>query len=269
MSVVERARRLPDDARRAAQRAGRRVGIDLGRLATGDGLEPGDRATIRAVERFTMTSPERIAALCEAARYVARSGIEGDVVECGVWRGGSMMAVARTLLEEGEGSRNLLLYDTFAGMTEPGPADRDLKGHAASAGMERRGRDQRGNSLWCNASLEDVRDNLASTGYPLERCRFVEGPVEETIPAVLPGPIALLRLDTDWYESTAHELRHLFPLLVPGGVLVIDDYGHWQGARRAVDEYLASVGCPLLLQRIDYTGRMAVLPGLDWRAPQV
>ena len=88
--------------------------------------------------------------------------------------------------------------------------------------------------------------------------RFVPGRVEETIPEAAPERIAVLRLDTDWYESTRHELEHLFPRLAVGGVLIIDDYGHWQGARRAVDEYLAASGARLLLSRIDYTGRMAV-----------
>jgi len=74
----------------------------------------------------------------------------------------------------------------------------------------------------------------------------------------MPGKIALLRLDTDWYESTAHELKHLYPLLVPGGVIIIDDYGHWEGARKAVDEYITAEKLPLLLNRIDYTGRIGI-----------
>jgi hypothetical protein len=128
--------------------------------------------------------------------------------------------------------------------------------------MRRFGRDRWGNSLWCNASLDDVTANMRRTGYPPERVTFVEGTVEDTIPRIVPDSIALLRLDTDWYSSTAHELEHLLPLLVPGGVLVLDDYGYWQGARRAVDEYLAQTGIPLLLTPVDYTGRVAVMPGL-------
>ncbi len=99
---------------------------------------------------------------------------------------------------------------------------------------------------------------MASTGYPEERLHFVKGKVEETIPGDLPGKIALLRLDTDWYESTRHELEHLWPLLVPGGVLIIDDYGHWAGARRAVDEFFADRVDAPLLNRVDYTARVGV-----------
>jgi hypothetical protein len=87
---------------------------------------------------------------------------------------------------------------------------------------------------------------------------FVKGKVEDTIPASTPDRIAILRLDTDWYASTRHELEHLYPLLAPGGVLIIDDYGHWEGCRQAVDEYFASRNLQVLLNRVDYTGRIAV-----------
>jgi hypothetical protein len=249
-----------DVIKQRTQRALRRVGFDITRLLQGDGLSDADRSTVKLVQAFTMTSPERIAAICDAARYLVANGIEGSVVECGVWRGGSMMAIARTLLEAGDTSRDLYLYDTFAGMSEPTDRDADVRGRTAAQGMHRFGRNDEGNSNWCNASLQDVTRNLQRVGYPESRCHFVEGPVESTIPGSLPGPIALLRLDTDWYESTRHELEHLFPLLVPGGVLVLDDYGHWQGARQAVDEYFSALGYTPLLNRIDYTGRIAVIP---------
>ena len=93
--------------------------------------------------------------------------------------------------------------------------------------------------VFAHASLEDVRANVALAGVPSERVRYVDGKVEDTIPQDVPDRIALLRLDTDWYESTLHELGHLWIALLPGGVLIIDDYGHWQGARQAVDEFFA------------------------------
>ena len=117
-------------------------------------------------------------------------------------------------------------------MSEPTEADRSHSGEAASAQLART---TRGAGVWCEAGLDDVRANLHSTGYPPERIHFVQGKVEDTLPGTLPAQVALLRLDTDWYESTAHELKHLYPLLQAHGVLIIDDYGHWQGARRAVD----------------------------------
>jgi O-methyltransferase len=105
-----------------------------------------------------------------------------------------------------------------------------------------------------------VRQAVLSTGYDAARLHFVKGKVEDTLPAEAPPQICLLRLDTDWYESTRHELRHLYPRLARGGVLIIDDYGHWQGARQATDEYLAEQRIPLLLNRIDYGARIALKP---------
>ena len=87
---------------------------------------------------------------------------------------------------------------------------------------------------------------------------MVPGLVEDTVPSQAPEVIALLRLDTDWYKSTWHELEHLYPRLSVGGVLIIDDYGHWEGARRAVDEFIEAKGLRLFLSRIDYTGRLAI-----------
>jgi hypothetical protein len=110
-------------------------------------------------------------------------------------------------------------------------------------------------------ALEEVVGNLASTGYPVERSYFIKGLVEETVPDQAPARIALLRLDTDWYRSTLHELDHLFHRISPGGVLIVDDYGHWRGAKEAVDEFFSGSGVHLLLNRIDYTGRIAVVPG--------
>lgn len=217
-----------------------------------------DQAARRVIERvtpYTMTSPERILALRDAVEHVSRHGIEGDIVECGVWRGGSMMAAALTLLELGQ-SRQLHLFDTFEGMPPPGAMDRDISDVAAEERLAVEDRET--GSTWAFGPLTDVRQNLASTGYPGHLVRYIQGRVEETIPEQAPARIAVLRLDTDWYESTRHELIHLFPRLAVGGVLIIDDYGHWKGARQAVDEYLAETGVRLLLSRIDYTGRMAV-----------
>ena len=115
--------------------------------------------------------------------------------------------------------------------------------------------------VWAYGSLDEVRRNLGSTGYPDQYISFIEGKVEDTIPTNVPDRISLLRLDTDWYESTRHELQHLYPRLSPGGVLIIDDYGQWAGARKAVDEYVEDKKLKILLHRIDYTGRIAVKLG--------
>jgi hypothetical protein len=216
-------------------------------------LSEADRALIRRVDPFTMTSLERRASLLGAVDHVVRHGLAGDIVECGVWRGGSMMLVALTLMARGDTSRDLYLYDTFEGMNEPTATDLSHTGESAAAQLART---TKGDGVWCEAGLDDVQANLWSTGYPRERIHFVKGPVEQTIPGTLPRHVALLRLDTDWYESTRHELTHLYPLLARQGVMIIDDYGHWQGARRAVDEYFAAA--PVFLHRVDYTARLMV-----------
>ena len=173
-------------------------------------------------------------------------------MECGVYKGGSMMAVALTLIELGVTDRDLYLYDTFEGMPEPTAEDVDLHGTPASEHFERSEGD------WLACSEERVREALLGTGYPPERVHFVPGKVEDTIPGTVPGEVALLRLDTDWYASTLHEMRELWPLLASGGVLIVDDYGHFAGARQAIDEYLEQAGERVLLGRLDYTGRMCV-----------
>jgi hypothetical protein len=102
---------------------------------------------------------------------------------------------------------------------------------------------------------------MMKTGYPVEKMHFVQGAVEKTLREhELPPSIAVLRLDTDWYESTKVEMEVLYPRLARGGVLMIDDYGHYAGSRRAVDEYFSEAGIVPLLQPIDYTGRIFVKP---------
>lgn len=218
-------------------------------------LAPADRQIIQRVSPFTMTSLERRASLIGAVDHIVRHRIAGDIVECGVWRGGSMMAIALALMARGDTSRHLYLYDTFEGMSEPTEHDKALSGELAQAQLEHTDREH---PLWAVAGLDDVRANLASTGYPADRIHYVQGKVEDTIPATLPKQIALLRLDTDWYESTRHELQHLYPLLAKHGPLIIDDYGHWQGARQAVDEYFANAAEPVFLHRVDYTARLHI-----------
>jgi len=212
----------------------------------------------RSVE-CTAASVERLYALFTAVRYLSASGIPGDVVECGVWRGGNCMLAALTLMSLGDDVRDVWLYDTFSGMSEPSTRDRDVYGGSA---LDMRGQahsaEGRPTPFQFIASLDDVKANMAATGFPDERTRYVEGRVEDTLPAERPREIALLRLDTDWYESTAHSMRHLFPLLVPGGVLLLDDYGDWPAVREAVHECLDELGETLLLHRIDNTGRIAI-----------
>lgn len=225
-------------------------------------LDEVDRSIIERALPLTMTGVPRLQALIDAVRDCERRGIEGAFAECGVWRGGSVLAMILTLQSLGATDRDIYLYDTFEGMTAP--TEPDVSPIDGSALETWRRAEEAGERPWSQLfdpetfNEDSVRAALLETGYPEERLHLVAGPVEETLPGRSPDSLALLRLDTDWYESTRHELVHLYPRLVEGGVLIIDDYGHWQGARRAVDEYFAANPPAPLLARIDYTGRIAV-----------
>ncbi len=225
-------------------------------------LDPADRAIVERAQPFTLTGEARLLSVIDSVRYCVARGIPGAFAECGVWRGGSVLAMALTLQEMGTEDRDLYLFDTFSGMTEPGA--HDVSRHdppALETWRDAQRTDTRAwNELFDSESfnVEAVRRTLSDSGYPADRLHFVEGPVEQTLPGRAPAELALLRLDTDWYESTRHELETLYPRLATRGVLIIDDYGHWDGARRAVDEYFSAHAPPLLLNRIDYTGRTAV-----------
>lgn len=199
------------------------------------------------VSPFTGTGIARVSALVAAAKYVIAANIPGDFVECGVWRGGSAMAIAMVLMTLAE-RRRIWLYDTFSGMVQP----EEIDGLKAQRKWTKKGSD------WCNASLDEVQQNVYRTGYPRSLLRFVEGKVEDTLPENVPEEIALLRLDTDWYRSTKHELTHLYPRLSLGGVLLIDDYGHWWGARMATQEYIAEQRLTIYLEYIDKTAVITI-----------
>jgi O-methyltransferase len=193
---------------------------------------------------YTITSIERMYAIFKSTEYICKNNIAGDYVECGVWKGGSSMMAALSLMHFGLDNKELWLYDTFEGM--PAASDKDVD----CGGIG--GDEYEGEML---GTLEEVKKNMELTGYP---AIYIKGKIEETMPGNIPFRISLLRLDTDWYESTLHELTYLYPLLISGGVLIIDDYGHWQGAKLAVDSYFESIGVFPFLQRIDYTGRIMI-----------
>ncbi|MER3445422.1 MAG: macrocin O-methyltransferase [Candidatus Dadabacteria bacterium] len=216
-----------------------------------------DIEIVKLVRPYTMTRPEQIVALATSVKYIVENGIRGDLVECGVWRGGSAMAMLYTLLKLGDTERTIYLYDTYNGMTPPGAKDVAHTGESA-VDLLNKAKRKTASNIWCWATIEDVTKNVLSTGYPKDKIVLVEGDVRQTIPQTVPTEIALLRLDTDWYESTRHELIHLFPRLTDKGVLIVDDYGHWRGVKDAVDEYFSSHKYKPLLHRIDYSGRYLV-----------
>jgi O-methyltransferase len=221
---------------------------------------------------YTMTSKEVMYSTYQAARYVALRGIPGDIVECGVWRGGSALLAALTIEATGPAKtpavtrrwfdprtskapnkRHFWLYDTFEGMTAPTARDIDTEGVAAQTYLAAYADDGK----WCYADERDVREVFLSNGIAESDFRLIKGDVVQTLKVHQPKQIALLRLDTDWYESTLAELEVLYPRLAVGGVLIVDDYGHWDGARQAVDEYFEDKPA-VLMHRIGYAVRVIV-----------
>ena len=216
-----------------------------------------DLALLNRFADFTLSGVERQWTLLKAIRHVDASRVPGDIVECGVWRGGNVM-LAKAARQASAVDRRYFLFDTFAGMTKPEAIDKSYDGHDTVGYFETQ---QRGDhNEWVYCSQSDVERNFASLELLDDSVKFCKGDVVETlaVAANLPQQIAILRLDTDWYASTRKELEVLYPLLAPGGVLIVDDYGHYEGARRAVDEYFADGG-PLLIP-VDYTCRMGVKP---------
>ena len=221
-------------AKIAARLRGHPAGIATADPAIGlDLLEPADRAIVERALPYTMTGIARLLAVVDAVRHLVAHDLDGDFAECGVWQGGSVLAMILTLQELGREDRDIHLYDTFEGMTEPGPLD--VSPYEASALDTYESARAEGRRPWAglfDATVFD-EDGLRACshrrGIRANACTWSPVPVEQTIPAAAPERLALLRLDTDWYESTRHELEHLYPRLVTGGVLIVDDYGHWAG----------------------------------------
>ncbi|MBS1735998.1 MAG: class I SAM-dependent methyltransferase [Bacteroidetes bacterium] len=217
-----------------------------------------EKKMISEVKEYTMTSDERLVALSRAIEYIIKNNLEGDIVECGVWRGGSMMLAAKRLIALKNISKKIFLFDTFDGMPPPEAHDTSaINNIAASTLLENSDKDE-GNNVWCYSALDEVKKNISTTGYPGEQVFYFKGKVEDTLPEKSINKISLLRLDTDWYESTKHELEHLFDRVAEGGIIIIDDYGHWTGAKKAVDEFIEKRKLKIFLNRIDYTGRLIV-----------
>lgn len=225
-----------------------------------DSLEKIDVELIQYIlkREYTMTNIPRLINTIKSCRYVVENKIPGDFVECGVWRGGNGI-IAKKIFEHLGSNKNVWMFDTFEGMTKPTVFD--IKAKSKISAEKKFFESQKKNyNEWCYASLDDVQDNIIKSGLSLNSFTFIKGDVCETLKQIenIPNQISVLRLDTDWYESTKNELEVLYPKLNNKGVLIIDDYGSWEGARKAVDEYFSKKTTKPLLHAIDHTCRSAV-----------
>jgi hypothetical protein len=209
-----------------------------------------EASIIKRVRDRTMTNANSIVNLISATNYISKFGVEGAFVECGVWRGGSAMAFCLASMNLGMNDRDVYLMDTFEGFTNVSERDYQLSDRRSAKELF----DVDPNYI-CSASLEDVKIGIAETQYPSERVHYLVGDIVETSPNCLPKEIAVLRLDTDYYESTLWELKHLFPRVSKNGIIIIDDYDHWSGAREACDEYFSSNDQNIFMMHMEY-GRL-------------
>ena len=210
---------------------------------------------------LTLVSRERLFATLMSCKYVLENNLEGDFVECGVWRGGNSI-IAAGIFKLYNSSKKVYLYDTFQGMTAPTEADIELYGgHTARERLYADKLDKNKKwtrNTWAYASIDDVKTNFSNFGLLSENVEFIQGDILQTLDKTIPDKISVLRLDTDWYESTKKELDVLYKRIVSNGVLMIDDYGHWGGSKKAVDEYFKENNNRPFLQYIDYSGRLGI-----------
>ncbi len=224
----------------------KKFGIDI--FFTPKEITKEEHEILNHARPFTLTYDQAMLSLIDAVEYIEKNKIKGDFVECGVWKGGSILIITKTLQKLGINNRDIYLFDTFEGMNAPTDKDIGLNGEIATIEYKKDKYDMKilGNSTF----LEHVKKVVLGTGYDKSKFHFIKGKVEDTLPKNNPKSIALLRLDTDWYESTKHELECLFPLLSKGGILIIDDYTTWTGAKKAADEYFQKNNVQIFLNRI-------------------
>ena len=220
-------------------------------------LATDEKKLINLVKNYTMTPQIRIYSLIKALKHINQKKILGDYVECGVWKGGNIILFKKIMELSNDYNRKIFAYDTFEGMTEPDENDFDISKNLNAKFLMNKDKDKNTN-IWGVCSLENVKNNIQSNVKNIDNIKFIKGPVEQTlaIKMNLPEKISLLRLDTDWYSSTKKELEILYKKVSPGGIIIIDDYGHWGGSKKAVDEFFSNKY--VWMHYIDYACRLII-----------
>ena len=194
---------------------------------------------IHSLRDYTAVLPTRLGTLHRLARDIDQHSVRGDVVECGVYNGGSAALMA-SVCTRSPMDRKIWLFDSFEGLPQP---------------TERDGEKARGCIWWCHGDLAKVRTIFDKLRISDSGVHIVKGWFRNTFPGVDIGEIALLHIDADWYDSVRLCFERFYENVQPGGYIVIDDYGHWEGCRRATDEFLKERSIEVKLTRVDYTGR--------------
>ena len=218
-----------------------------------------EKKLLHDVSGLTMTGPDRIFALMKSIEFIQKNNVKGDFVECGVWRGGNLI-IFQKFIDKYKLKKKIYAYDTFKGMSEPETVDKtfdEKKAKQLLNNLMKKKINKKDNILFAYSSKKDVIQNF-KTKTRSNNLKCIEGKVEDTlkIKKNLPKKIAILRLDTDWYRSTKIELEKLYPIVQKNGIIIIDDYGYWKGARKAVDEFFKKKN--VVIFKIDFTGRMII-----------
>lgn len=224
------------------------------------GIEDGAWDAMLNARSRTMATQLQQYSMWQSVKYICENDIAGAVIEFGVWRGGISM-IARTAMVQFKKDLDQFLFDTFEGMPNPSELDIELSSNKyalnllrATKKKEKRNGDY---DIWCLAGIDDVKVGMEKIGSDSRKINYIQGDVLDTVPSSLPESIAICRIDTDWYESTAHLLKHCWPRIVHGGVLILDDYDYWKGARSAVDEFFERENLKPLMLRPD-SGRLVI-----------
>jgi O-methyltransferase len=175
---------------------------------------------LTTITPYTMMPHSRLRALCNLLSW---QGKAGAMVQCGVWNGGSAALMADSLP-----ATHVWLFDSFEGLPAPGSKD----------GAKAHRKFEAASSDWCRGEEARVREVFRKIEWADERLHITPGWFSSTLATVETGPLTLLHIDADFYDSTMLPLQQFYPLLVKGGLLIVDDYGHWPGAKAACDEYL-------------------------------
>lgn len=221
-------------------------------------LSKDDNELINLVSNYSMTPKIRIYNLLQSLRHIKYHNIIGDYVECGVWRGGNLILFNKFIENEDfKSNKKIFAYDTFEGMTDPDENDFDLSSKISAKDLLKKDAKKKTN-VWGICNLEQVKLNLNKNLKNINNINLIKGSVEETLNSInnIPEKISLLRLDTDWYSSTKKELEVLYEKVSSGGVIIIDDYGHWGGAKKAVDQFFRDKY--VWMHYVDYACRLII-----------
>ena len=217
-----------------------------------------DNEILKTISKYSMTPKIRIFNLIQSLKHVKQKNIDGDFVECGVWKGGNIILFKKFLdMDFKNKNKTIYAYDTFEGMTEPTTDDYDLRNNENASQILKKDKNKKSNA-WGVCTIENVKRNILNETENLNNIKFIKGKVEDTLNEEknLPLKISILRLDTDWYLSTKKELEVMFNRVSPGGIIIIDDYGHWSGSKKAVDEFFKDKY--VWMHYVDYACRLII-----------